>query len=82
MDTIVTASEANRNFSEVLRKVEHGESIAVTRHGRTVARIVPVTTQDAERDLRAARRQAYLDRAAGRSVTEIGPWSRDELYER
>ena len=30
-----------RKFSEFLRKVEHGRSIQVLRHGRTVARLVP-----------------------------------------
>jgi prevent-host-death family protein len=82
MGTSITASEANRNFSEVLRKVEHGESIAVTRHGRTVARIVPATMQADEHQARADRRQAYLERAAQRPVMQIGPWTRDELYER
>jgi len=82
MGTSVTASEANRNFSEVLRKVEHGESIAVTRHGRTVARIVPATMQADEHQARADRRQAYLERAARRPVMQIGSWTRDALYER
>ena len=82
MDRSVTASEANRNFSEVLRQVEHGDVVSVTRHGRKVARIVPLTTEDAEREDRAARLKAYLERAAQRPVADIGPWTRDELYER
>ena len=30
-----------RKFSEFLSKVEHGRSIRVLKHGRTVARLVP-----------------------------------------
>ncbi len=82
MDAAVTASDANRQFSELLRRVERGETVAVTRHGRTVARIVPATEAGDDRAARAARLRAYLDRAARRPVIDIGPWTRDELYDR
>jgi len=36
------AFEAMTHFSEVLSRVERGETITITRHGRTIARIVPV----------------------------------------
>ena len=40
----ISATEAARNFSEVLDAVEHRhEEFTVTRNGRTVARISPVT---------------------------------------
>jgi prevent-host-death family protein len=39
----VTASEASRNFSTMLDSVEHGETIVVTRAGRRIASIVPVS---------------------------------------
>jgi prevent-host-death family protein len=39
MDTI-GAFEAKTHFSELLRQVESGESITITRHGRPVARLV------------------------------------------
>ena len=83
MERIVTASEANRSFSELLRGVEHGQSVAVTRHGRTVARIVPAEAAETEaKEARARRLQAYLKRAARRPVIDIGRWSRDDLYQR
>lgn len=37
----MTASEASRNFSAVLDRAEHGETIAVTRNGRRIAFIAP-----------------------------------------
>lgn len=44
--------EAKTHFSELLRDVENGETVTVTRHGIAVARIVPI--QDPIRDASAA----------------------------
>ncbi len=40
--TTLGAYEAKTHFSEVLDRVENGETVTVTRHGVAVARIVPV----------------------------------------
>jgi prevent-host-death family protein len=37
-----SAYEAKTHLSELLRRVEKGESITITRHGVPVARLVPV----------------------------------------
>jgi prevent-host-death family protein len=37
----IPASEAKAHLSELLDAVERGETIAITRHGRRIARIVP-----------------------------------------
>ena len=37
----VPTTEAKSRFAELLRVVEYGESIAITRHGKTVAHLVP-----------------------------------------
>ncbi|HMK89502.1 MAG TPA: type II toxin-antitoxin system prevent-host-death family antitoxin [Methylocystis sp.] len=78
MDEAVSAAEANRRFSAILRYVREGRSFVVTSHGRPVARIVPATQHEA---LMGAGRSALLARLARQPVTEIGRWSRDELYE-
>lgn len=49
----VGAFEAKTHFSQVLDRVERGESVLVTRRGRGVARIVPVRA-DEDRRARAA----------------------------
>jgi prevent-host-death family protein len=42
MKNAVSAADANRRFSELLRTVKTDRSIVVTRHGKPVAKIVPV----------------------------------------
>ena len=43
----LSASEAKAKFSELLDQVEQGETIAITRHGKVIARIAP--DEDAKR---------------------------------
>ena len=82
MDRAVTASEANRSFSALLRHVEHGETVAVTRHGRVVAHIVPSrSTEDAERKRRAAAMHALLDRLGAQPAMNLGKITRDDGYD-
>ena len=79
MENAVSAADANRNFSHILREVRGGASYVVTAHGKPVARIVPCEPADAAR---AAARSALLQRLRDQPATDIGPWSRDDLYER
>lgn len=51
METI-KVTDAKAQFAELLRKVEAGETVAITRHGQTVAHLVPA--EDAERAARKA----------------------------
>jgi antitoxin (DNA-binding transcriptional repressor) of toxin-antitoxin stability system len=52
---------------------------SVTAQGNQVARSVPCTACD---PARLIARAALLHRLAGQPATTIGPWRRDELYER
>ena len=75
----VSAAEANRDFSKLLRGVREGRSYVITSHGKPVAKISPLDARDR---VRTAARDALLTRLAARSeTTPIGPWIRDELYE-
>ena len=77
MEKAISAAEANRKFSQVLREVREGRSFVVTSHGRPVARIAPVEAQhDADRA-----REALLKRLRSQKAIDIGPWTRDELYD-
>lgn len=75
----VSAAEANRGFSALLRRVREGQSFVVTSHGRPVARIVPFASTDAGTSSARAALIARLRRVRPRTA---GRWTRDELYER
>ena len=78
MEEAVSAAEANRHFSRILRNVRDGHSYVVTSHGRPVARLVPVTHGA---DTSSAARDALLARPRRQPIVDLGQWSRDELYE-
>jgi prevent-host-death family protein len=75
----ISAAEANRNFSQLLRRVREGHTIVVTSHGRPVAKLVPIDARD--HVVRGAR-AALFERLRATPVTNAGRWTRDELYER
>jgi len=54
MEKTVSAADANRRFSQLLREVRQGSSYVVTSHGRPVARIVPLHSSQAARTRRAS----------------------------
>ena len=78
MEKAISAADANRNFSELLRAVREGQSVVVTSHGRPIARIVPVGKNE---NISLKARSALLKRLRSERVTTIGRWQRDELYE-
>jgi prevent-host-death family protein len=78
MDEAVSAAEANRRFSLLLRGVREGRSYVVTSHGRPVARIVPVSEREG---VATTARAALLDRLERQPLVKTEPWTRDELYE-
>lgn len=85
MTKTVTATEANRSFSRLLREVERGERIEITSHGRRVAVLEPARDEEDERAARK-RRLAALEALKKRWATQkrvtVGPWTREDLYER
>ena len=80
MEEPISAADANRNFSQILRGVrEEGTSYVVTSHGKPVAKIVPYEGGDDK--VREAAKQTLLKRLASQPMVYIGPWTRDELYD-
>lgn len=78
----VTASEANRNFSRILREVSKGKSVCVTSHGRQVAVIMPPESTAGEKARRAAAFAELKRHWASITPTTVGHWTRDELNAR
>jgi prevent-host-death family protein len=79
MGNSVSAADANRDFSKLLRAVRNGGSVVITSHGKPVAKIVPFVAQDRVRD---AAKTRLLARLRAQRTINIGRWTRDELYER
>jgi len=73
----ITASDANRQFSKVLREVAGGEAFVVISRGKTVATIGPAGKGG---EVRQQARIALLDRLSSQAVTGAS-WTRDALYE-
>ena len=76
MERAISAAEANRKFSQVLREVREGHSYVVTSHGKPVARISPA--QESRSEDAKERLLRYLE---SQPIHNIGRWTRDELYE-
>lgn len=83
MQRSVSAREANQQFARILRDVEAGAEILVTRRGQPVARIVPVQPSG-ERQLTPEQEAAHA-RSMGRLRKGWdlggGKFNRDELYD-
>jgi len=81
MAASVSAADANREFSKLLRRVREGQTVTITSHGRPVARLVPVGAEDRVRE---AARKALFKRLKSQKGERIGAitWTRDELHER
>jgi prevent-host-death family protein len=78
VEKTISAADANRKFSEVLRGVREGQSYVVTSHGRPVARIEPV-----EENSRVKAKEILLAHLESRPVRRSTiNWTRDELYDR
>ena len=77
MEKLVTAAEANRRFSQLLREVGEGHSVLITSHGRPVARLTPASAKGSEQ----AKRELF-ERLKRQPAMNMGPWTREELYER
>ena len=76
MDRAISASEANQQFSRVLREVADGESYVVTSRGKPVARIVPIEVND-----KAGKFTALVEEWSKKPIRYSGPWTRQDLYD-
>jgi prevent-host-death family protein len=78
MDETISAADANRRFSELLRGIREGRSYIVTSHGKPVARLVPASKGEATAN---GARSVLLSRLEKQPTTRVGRWTREELYE-
>ena len=81
MSEFISAAEANRYFSRVIRDVrEEGQTYVVTSHGTPVAKIMPVVDEN-DNVMRERAKQLLLERLGKQPVMNLPRFSRDELYD-
>ncbi|MBV9571924.1 MAG: type II toxin-antitoxin system prevent-host-death family antitoxin [Alphaproteobacteria bacterium] len=77
--------DANQQFSKIVRDVaESGEEVVVLRNGKATVKIVPFE-EKGKRKLTPAQNAAlngFLEFARASTAKSVGPWTREELYER
>ena len=66
MRTVINSRDLEENMDRLLQRVEDGESMDVTRHGRIVARLIPPDRQTVSNDDEQARLWAALSEKAHR----------------
>ena len=79
MEKRISAADANREFSQLLKGARAGKSYLVTAHGKPVAKVVPA--DETGHGAKAAR-ESLLARLRSQRANRIGRWTRDELYDR
>lgn len=78
----ISAADANRHFSKLLRDVKAGETVIVTSRGEPVARIEPARPEDCEKARREAAFAKLMARLRSQPAMNIPiTWTRDELYD-
>lgn len=73
----VTAAEANRHFSQLLRVVSQGEEVLIVSRGRSVARVEAVA-----HSMKVGARQELLQRLQNQESAGQRNWQRADLYAR
>jgi prevent-host-death family protein len=76
---MITATEANRDFSKLLEKVEAGEQINITKHGRIVATLTPA--DKSLQDMRKAKEKFMNEMRSHKPIPGLTRGTRDELYD-
>lgn len=80
MDRVIDKNELAGSVDTVLADIRRGRTVALVDDGALVARIVP--TEEAEQTRRVTALKAFLEHVSHLPSVVIGPWTREELYER
>lgn len=77
----VSATEANRSFSKLLRAAQEGTHVTITSRGKPVVAIMGID-DEAEWVKRQEALAKMREHWAHVTPIVVGPWTRDDLYER
>ncbi len=78
----VSAREANQRFSKILAEAENGEEVTITRYGRAVAQMLPLTRSERNEAERIEAHKSLMKLL--RKGLHLGgrKFTRDEMHER
>lgn len=74
----ISAGEANRHFSALLRDVSQGEQVVILSRGKSVATMRAVSAGQGQ----VVARRALLQRLQKQMPQNLPHWTREELYAR
>lgn len=74
---IITATDANRGFSNLLQEISKGEEIMILSRGKPVAKITSANSTALQRN---GMKNLLVSRLKTQDVTGSRNWTRDELY--
>lgn len=74
----VSLAEAKAKLSALIDRVEAGDSVSITRHGKVVARLVPAVKPRVPLDLERARRLRETMKPQSQTVAEFMREFRDD----
>lgn len=75
----ITLREANQHLSRYIEAATQGDEVVITRRGKPVAKLVPITTEQA---IPPERQAAWKILQSSASSMNIGKFDRDACYER
>jgi prevent-host-death family protein len=76
---MITATEANRDFSKILERVLAGEAIGITKRGAVVATLNPAKTSQQERN--DLKKLFIADLQSRTAINGLNRGTRDALYD-
>jgi prevent-host-death family protein len=76
---MITATEANRDFSKLLERVEKGEALNITKHGKIVATITP--SRRSQEEMERLKNEHLEMLRATKPIPGLTRGTRDELYD-
>ncbi|TAN48121.1 MAG: type II toxin-antitoxin system prevent-host-death family antitoxin [Rhodospirillales bacterium] len=86
MSKVLSLRDANQEFSKIVRLAEAGEEFLITRRGKPVARLMPVSDRSGKRVLtpeqEEARRELHERMLKCYDLSGVQPFNRDDLYDR
>jgi prevent-host-death family protein len=74
----ITAADANRKFSGLLREVRDGGEVTILSRGKPVAKITSVSSRTFQKN---TMKTLLLSRLKGQKATGTRNWTRDDLYD-